>query len=307
MAAPLASLRLSALRTTLLAVGLGAVYLLAAFLLFKAGWVVSVVYPLGALLLSSFGALIFHYVTTAFERERTRDLFARFVPEDVVDEVIGNTEDLRLGGEEREITVMFTDIRGFTSFSESMPPAKVIEILNRYLSGMSDAILDHGGTLCAFMGDGILAVFGSPVHQPDHADRALSAALELLTERLPDFNEWMAAQGYGAGFNMGVGINSGECLAGNVGSERRLEYTVIGDVVNTASRIEGISKDTPYQLLLAESTRLLLQNEPEGLIDLGEFDVRGRAAKTKLWTHPHNSVKKRDYKPKAETAPALSD
>jgi adenylate cyclase len=307
MAAPLASLRLSAVKTTVLAVGLGTLYVVAALLLFNAGWIVSLVYPLGALLLASFGSLIFHYVTTAFERERTRDLFARFVPENVVDEVIGNTEDLRLGGEEREVTVMFTDIRGFTSFSESMPPKKVIEILNRYLSGMSDAILDHGGTLCAFLGDGILAVFGSPVHQDDHADRALAAGLELVCDRLPEFNEWMIAQGYGNGFNMGVGINSGECLAGNVGSERRLEYTVIGDVVNTASRIEGISKDTPYQLLLAESTRLLLHDEPEGLIDLGDFDVRGRAAKTKLWTHPDERVKKQDRTPKEDAEPALSD
>jgi adenylate cyclase len=303
MVAPLASLRLSAVRTTVLAVGLGLAYVLVAFLLFNAGWVVSLVYPVGALLLTSFGSLLFHYVTTAFERERTRDLFARFVPENVVDEVIDSTEDLRLGGEERELTLMFTDVRGFTTFSESRPPVQVIEILNRYLSGMSDAILDHGGTLSAFLGDGIMAVFGAPVQQEDHADRALAAALELLRHRLPEFNEWMRSEGYGDGFYMGVGLNSGTGLAGNVGSERRLEYTVIGDTVNTASRIEGITKDTPYQLLLADSTRQLLTKETDKLIDLGEFDVRGRAAKTRLWTHSDESVKKKDWAPKGAASP----
>lgn len=307
MVAPVASLRLSAVRTTLLALALGIGYLAAAYLAFNSGWVLSLVYPLGALLLASFGSVVFHYVTAAFERERTRDLFARFVPEDVVDEVIGCTEGLRLGGAEREVTVMFTDVRGFTTFSESTPPTEVIEILNRYLSGMSDTILDHGGTLCAFLGDGILAVFGSPVRQDDHADRALAAARELICDRLPEFNEWMRSEGYGDGFHMGVGLNSGRVLAGNVGSERRLEYTVIGDTVNTASRIEGITKDTPYQLLLSESTRQLLRAGQEGLIDLGEFDVRGRAASTRLWTHADERIRKHGWVPKGEAQPAMSD
>ena len=292
MAAPLASLRLSAVRTTLLTVVLGLAYVGAALLAFNAGWVVSLVYPVGALLLTSFGALLFHYVTTAFERERTRDLFARFVPENVVDEVIGCTEGLRLGGEERQVTVMFTDLRGFTSFSESMPPKKVIEVLNSYLSGMSDTILDHGGTLCAYLGDGILAVFGAPVRQEDHADRALAAAREMICSRLPAFNEWMRSEGLGEGFQIGVGLHSGEVLAGNVGSERRLEYTVIGDTVNTASRIEGLSKHTPYQLLVSESTRSLLRSDPPGLTDLGEFDVRGRQAKTRLWSLESDRIRK---------------
>ena len=267
----------------------------------------SIVYPLAALLLASFGALVFHYVTTAFERERTRDLFARFVPENVVDEVISCADGLRLGGVERQVTVMFTDIRGFTSFSETTPPAKVLEVLNRYLSGMSDTILDHGGTLCAFLGDGILAVFGSPVVQEDHADRALAAAREMLCRRLPAFNEWMRSEGYGDGFYMGIGLNSGEVLAGNVGSERRLEYTVIGDTVNTASRIEGLTKDTPYQLLMTDSTRDALQGEAEGLIDMGEFDVRGRTARTRLWSVDGERIRKADPEAVDAPQPALSD
>ncbi len=134
-----------------------------------------VVYPLLALALSALGALAVNYVLNAFERQRVHDTFARFVPAAVVSEVLARTdEDLRLGGVRRECTVLFSDLRGFTSFSEELPPDSVIEVLNRYLEEMSDAIMDQGGTLVAYMGDGIMAVFGAPLEQPDHADRALS-------------------------------------------------------------------------------------------------------------------------------------
>ena len=110
----------------------------------------------------------------AFEREQARDAFARFVPEAVVDEVLRSADGIRLGGVQREGTVMFSDLRGFTSFAETLEPATVIGALNRYLTAMSEAILDHGGTLVAYMGDGIMAVFGAPLAQDDHADRALA-------------------------------------------------------------------------------------------------------------------------------------
>ena len=118
-----------------------------------------------------------------------RDTFARFVPESVVTEVLDRTDgDLRLGGVRRQGTVLFSDLRGFTTFAETLEPDRVIEALNRYLTEMSDAIMDHGGTLVAYMGDGIMAVFGAPLEQDDHADRALAAAREMLDERLVDFN-----------------------------------------------------------------------------------------------------------------------
>ena len=132
----------------------------------------------------------------------------------------------------------------------------MIEVLNRYLSEMSDAILDHGGTLVAYMGDGIMAVFGAPIAQADHADRALSTAREMLAVRLPRFNEWLRAQELGEGFRMGIGLNSGMVMSGNVGSERRVEYTAVGDTTNTAARIEQLTKGTPHQLLLSCDPRV---------------------------------------------------
>jgi len=248
------------------------------------------VYPVGALVLTTVGALVVSYVTTAFERERVRDLFSRFVPENVVDDVLARAgEGLRIGGVQRDGTVMFTDLRGFTSFAESLPPDRVIEVLNQYLSGMSDTILDKGGTLVAYMGDGIMAVFGAPIADQAHATKAVAAAREMLWEKLPAFNEWIGLEGLGEGFKMGIGLNSGSVMSGNVGSERRLEYTAIGDTTNTASRIEGMTKGTPHQLFIADSTRSRLNDPPADLIDVGEFEVRGRQAKVKLWSLPDAS------------------
>ena len=221
--------------------------------------------------------------TEAFERIRTVDLFARFVPEDVVDEVLKSADGLRLGGVQREGTIMFTDLRGFTSFSETLTPAQVIEVLNHYLSEMSDAILDNGGTLVAYMGDGIFAVFGAPLEQPDHADRALRTAREMLETRLPRFNEWIRSEGLGDGFRMGIGLNSGNVMSGHVGSERRVEYAAVGDTTNTASRIEGLTKGTPHQLLLSDATREALQVPADDLVFVDEVDIRGRVARMKLW------------------------
>ena len=120
---------------------------------------------------------------------------------------------------------------------------------------MSEAILDHGGTLVAYMGDGIMAVFGAPLEQDDHADRALAAAREMLDAPASGFNAWLREEGLHEGFRMGIGLNSGPVMSGNVGSERRLEYTALGDTTNTAARLEGMTKGTPYQLYVADSTR----------------------------------------------------
>ena len=159
-------------------------------------------------------------------------------------------------------------------------------MLNKYLSEMSDAILDHGGTLVAYMGDGIMAVFGAPIEQDDHADRALAAAREMLDVRLPRFNAWLREKGLAEGFRMGIGLNSGRVMSGNVGSERRVEYTAIGDTTNTAARLEGMTKGTPHQLFVADSTRSRLKEPPPDLVFVDEFEVRGRQARVKLWSLP---------------------
>ena len=169
------------------------------------------------------------------ERARVHDVFSRFLPEHVVDDVLARTDDdLRLGGVSTVGTIMFTDLRGFTAFSERRTPELVIDALNRYFDETSDAILEHGGTLVAYRGDGFLAAFGAPIEVDDHADRALATARDMLEVRLPRFNAWLRENGLGEDVRMGIGLNSGLFMSGNVGSFRRLEYTVHGDTVNTA-------------------------------------------------------------------------
>ena len=282
---PLASLRLNLFRTLMLAIGAAVGFLVGTQIAFNHGWVISFVYPMGALVASSIGAIAAHYLLAAFERERVRDVFSRFVPETIVEQVLSRTDsDLRLGGVSLESTVMFTDLRGFTTFSEVLPPARVIECLNGYLEEMTDAILAHGGTLVSYEGDGIMAVFGAPIEQSDHADRALAASREMLTERLPKWNRWLRENELSDGFKMGIGLNTGMVVSGNVGSERRLEYTAIGDTTNTASRLQGMTKGQSHLLFFADTTRERLRHDPDDLVFIDEFEVRGRQQAVKIWS-----------------------
>ena len=281
---PVVQLRLRPLVAFAATVLVGLLFVVLAQIAFEEGWILSVVYPLAALILSAVGALAVTTLITAYERQQVRDTFARFVPEDVVNDVLDHAdENLRLAGVRREGTVLFSDLRGFTSFAESLPPDQVIEVLNHYLSEMSDAIMDHGGTLVSYMGDGIMAVFGAPIEQPDHADRAVAAAEEMLGSRLDRFNEWLRGQGLSEGFQMGVGINSGSVMSGQVGSERRIEYTAVGDTTNTAARLEGMTKGTPHQIFIADSTRDEMA-DGRRLAFVDEFPVRGRVEGIKVWT-----------------------
>jgi adenylate cyclase len=282
--APVLGLRFGPILGTGAAVVGAAAFAGSAHLLFVNGWIVSFVYPLTALALSTVGAIVVHYLVVAVERERVRDLFSRFVPDGVVDQVLAQTGgDLRLGGKKQVATVLFSDLRGFTSSAEHMDAADVIHVLNHYLGDMTDAILGQGGTLVSYMGDGIYALFGAPIEQEDHADRALAAAREMVEVRLPRFNAWTREAGFGAGFQMGVGLNTGPIMSGNVGHERRLEYTAVGDSVNTASRIEGMTKGTAYSIFVSETTYASLRRPPADLVYYDEVEIRGRRNRLKLW------------------------
>jgi adenylate cyclase len=287
LVSPIAGYALRPVMTIFVAIAAAAIYVSVAQLAFNSGLIIAVVYPLLTMLVAGVGTLAVHYLLAAFERQRVRFTFSRFVPEDVVDQVLAEGEgELQLGGVRRESTVLFSDLRGFTSYSESREPGEVVEVLNVYLGEMTDAIMDHGGTLVSYIGDGIMAVFGAPIEQPDHADRAIAAAQEMLEVRLPAFCKWMQSTGHGEGFRMGIGLNSGDVMSGQVGSERRREYTTIGDTTNTASRLEGMTKNSGHSIFIADSTRAARQKDEPELIDVGELEVRGREHPLQVWSLP---------------------
>ena len=219
------------------------------------------------------------------EQDRVRDVLTRFLPEPIAAEILARSGgEPSIGAVRLWATVMFIDLRGFTTFAESQPVEQVIAVLSRYLGTMGDAVLDHGGTLVDYLGDGLMAAFGAPIETLDHADRAVAAAREMATDRLREFNGWLQAEGIGDGFRMGIGLNSGRVMSGTLGAERRIDYAVIGDTVNTAARIEQLTKQTGHSILVADQTRANMTTGAEELTLVDEFEIRGKQSRLKLWT-----------------------
>lgn len=199
-------------------------------------------------------AFTWRYLGEEREKRQLRRIFQRYVSDAVVDDILSSPNGLRLGGERRRITVLFSDIRNFTTLSEALEPEEVVEMLNVYFERACRPILDQGGVVDKFIGDAVMAVFGAPVHTDDHADRALAAALEMSSVAT-DFQQWVS-QRFGdrdlPRFDVGIGIHTGAAVVGNIGFERRTEYTVIGDAVNVASRLEGLTKAMGCRLLASQ-------------------------------------------------------
>lgn len=284
---PLASLRLRARWSILVGVAALALWLAAAQLAFERGTVLAAVPPVLALLIGGVGALGAGAIVAARERRRMRFLFGRFVPEPVVDQLLAR-EDASGGiaGVRQESTVLFCDLRGFTTFAESAEPELVIEVLNTYLGEMSDAILGRDGTVVSYLGDGIMAVFGSPVERADHAIRALAAAEELLAVRLPRLNAWLAERELPP-FRLGVGLNSGAVMSGTVGSERRMEYAAVGDTTNVAARLQAATKGTPHALFVSQATWERLDGQARARLEpAGEQAVAGRGQAVPVYAPP---------------------
>jgi adenylate cyclase len=193
------------------------------------------------------------------ERKKVDATFRQYVAPGVINQLLERPELLRLGGEEQTLTAMFSDIRGFTGISERMPPAALVDLLNEHLSEMTEVIFQHWGTLDKYIGDSIMAFWGSPYPQPDHEERACKAGLGML-KTLEMLRARWQAQGKPQ-LNIGIGINTGPMLVGNMGSRRRFNFTIMGDNVNLASRLEGLNKEFGTRLIISESTYQAVQNK----------------------------------------------
>jgi adenylate cyclase len=221
------------------------------FALFLAGWWVPVIPPLLAL----GGATVGITAYLAHSANQIRQTFGRYLSDQVVANLLEDPDKLKLGGEIRTITILTSDLRGFTAMSEQLRPEQVVEILNIYLGYMSDVVNRFEGTIDEFMGDGILIIFGAPNLQPDAPDRAVACAI-AMQRIMPQVNQEMRSRGYPEQ-EMGIGINTGEVVVGNIGSERRTKYSVIGSAVNLAFRIESYT--IGGQILISAATRELVK------------------------------------------------
>ena len=262
----------------------------AASSLFNHGTIVPVVYPLIALGFGGRRARRPSTVTAAFERERMRDVVLALRARGGGRPGAGADRRRRCASaaSARSATVLFTDLRGFTTLRrDAAAPTSVIGVLNRYLSEMSDVILDNGGTLVAYMGDGIMAVFGAPIEQDDHADRALAAAREMTRGRLPQFNEWLRDQGVerrlpdGRRPQQRRGHVRQRRLASAASSTRRSATRR-----TPPSRLEGMTKGTPYMVFISGTTVKMAQDPPDDLVSVDRMEVRGRRERVDVWALP---------------------
>jgi adenylate cyclase len=219
----------------------------------------NLIYPALTMITIYLGITIYRYVTEEREKKKIRGAFQYYLTASVVNEILKDPSKLKLGGDKKNLSVMFTDIRGFTSIAEKLTPEELVHLLNEYLTAMTDVVFKYDGLLDKYIGDAIMAVFGAPLDQPDHALRACRTGIEMISE-LRRLREKWAAEGR-PDVNIGVGINSGDMVVGNMGSQMRFDYTVIGDNVNLASRLEGINKEYGTNIIISEYTYEVVKNE----------------------------------------------
>lgn len=217
--------------------------------------------PAALLVLASLDSLVYLTFVEGKEKKKIQDTLGKYLPEAVVKEMIATGSDIRAEiGKKQELSILFSDIRGFTSLSEKLPPEKVVAVLNSYLGRMTDVVFTGGGTLDKFIGDAIMAFWGAPLSDPNHATHAVQTALRMIDGLEALKQEWKSNPDSDPGIDLqiGIGINTGFVIVGNIGSEKKLDYTVIGDNVNLASRLEGLTKSYKSKLIIGERTHELL-------------------------------------------------
>ncbi|MFZ3131537.1 MAG: adenylate/guanylate cyclase domain-containing protein, partial [Desulfosporosinus sp.] len=208
------------------------------------------IYPILTIIALYIFSVVSQYLKERKERGRVTGIFGRYVSKAVVQEILSSKEEIKVGGIRKDITLMFVDIRGFTPMSEKMEPEDIINLLNEYLDLCSRAVFAFEGTIDKFIGDGVMSIFGAPIEQKDHPERAVRAALQMQRESVK-LAEGLLKR-YGRSVSFGIGLNSGPAVVGNIGSQDRLDYTAIGDTVNLAARLESNAK--PGQILISKET-----------------------------------------------------
>jgi adenylate cyclase len=249
------------------------------------------VYPVGVLASVYLCGTLLNYRLTETRQREIREAFSRYLSPQYVAELAKNPEKLVLGGEVRLMTIMFCDIRGFTSMSEGMTAHELGQLINEFLTPMTEIIMEHKGTIDKYIGDCIMAFWNAPLDDPDHAKNAVAAAQEMRL-KLVDLNAaWTAAGRHD--LHIGIGVNTGECSVGNFGSNQKFNYSLLGDPVNLSSRLEGLTKQYGVDLIIGEDTAAGLDDP--GLIELDLVAVKGKTRAVRIFTLPPHPVESQQY------------
>ena len=238
------------------------------------------IYPLFTILTVYIGITIYKYITEEREKKKIKGAFQYYLTASVINEMLKDPSKLKLGGDKKNLSVLFSDIRGFTTVSEKMTPEELVHLLNEYLTAMTDVVFRYDGLLDKYMGDAIMAVFGAPLDQPDHPKRACMTAIEMMKELKKLQKKW-TDEGRPV-LDIGIGINSGDMVVGNMGSEMRFDYTVMGDSVNLGSRLEGINKEYGTNIVISEFTYESVKNTL-CCRELDSVRVKGKALPVKIY------------------------
>jgi len=241
--------------------------------LFAAGYWVNVTQPFVASSVALLTGVAYQFFFEGREKRKMKKLFGQYVSKDVYDHLVSDPTLAKLGGTRREMSVLFSDIRGFTTVSERGQPEEIVRTLNEYFTKMVAIVFAHQGTVDKFVGDMVMALFGAPLADKDHAEHAVQAALDMIDE-LGRLNEKWHSEGRPM-LDIGIGVNSGPMIAGNIGSEQIMSYTVIGDAVNLGSRLESLNKNYGTRIIISEATKEQLTGRYE-LKPLGDVVVKGK-------------------------------
>jgi adenylate cyclase len=242
--------------------------------LFAGGTWMNVTQPALTTAVSLFGGVAYQYFVEGREKRKMKRLFGQYVSKDVYAQLVANPELARLGGQRRDMTVLFSDIRGFTTITERGQPEEIVHMLNEYFTHMVEIVFRNHGTIDKFVGDMVMALFGAPLPDPDHADHAVGAALDMMDE-LKRLNAKWVAEGRDVKVDIGIGVNTGPMIAGNIGSDQIMSYTVIGDAVNLGSRLESLNKQYSTHIIISDETRQRLTGKYV-FRSLGDVVVKGK-------------------------------
>lgn len=253
--------------------------LLIPFLLYKSGIIISILYPFATTILLYLICLIWNYIFEVLRRKRITESFKKYVAPQVVETLVRDgVDELKLGGNKRDIAVLFVDIRGFSTMSEKLNPEQIVEILNDYLNLTSTAIFKFGGTLDKFIGDATMAIFNAPLDIENPVLRAICTALDML-KGAEELSKKCFAK-YGVKVTFGIGINYGTAVVGNIGATFRMEYTAIGDTVNTAQRLESNAK--PGQILISDSVYQVVKDQIK-VTHIGAIPLKGKREEVSVY------------------------